>query len=195
LCGMLVFSGLSVLVTNGAAIGNLPDYVAQLANLTLLGVPLITLLFFLLALLLGLLLHFSVFGAFLRAIGLNATAAAFSGVNVAWVQIRVYALSGGLSAIAGLVMMGRFNSASAAYGDAYLLTAILAAVLGGISPDGGKGRISGLVLAIIVLQVVASALNLLNVDAHLTSLLWGLMLLAKLGVDRRWRRHLRVKAP
>jgi simple sugar transport system permease protein len=62
-----------------------------------------------------------------------------------------------LSAVAGLLMMARFNSANADYGQSYLLVTILAAVLGGIDPMGEFGKVSGLVLALIALQLVSSA--------------------------------------
>jgi len=79
-------------------------------------------------------------------------------------------------------MMSRFNSANAAYGESYLLITILAAVLGGVDPFGGFGRVMGLVLALIILQVISSGLNLLGLSAHLTLAIWGAILILVMAV-------------
>ena len=107
--------------------------------------------------------------------------------------MQVYVLSSLLCWIAAIVMMARFNSASAAYAESYLLITILAAILGGIDPYGGFGRIAGLVVALFVLQTIASGFNLLGLSPYLTLTLWGSTLLAVMAVKRgaeRWRsRH------
>ncbi len=75
-------------------------------------------------------------------------------------------------------MMARFNSANAAYGESYLLVTILACVLGGISPTGGFGRVGGLVLALVVLQLISTACVLLDFSQFLTLAVWGGILLS-----------------
>ncbi len=87
--------------------------------------------------------------------------------------LYVYALSSILCWATAIVMMAKFNSAKAGYGESYLLIAILASVLGGINPDGGSGRIVGIGLALIVPQTLESALNLLGVSSYLTMAFWG----------------------
>ena len=86
-----------------------------------------------------------------------------------------------------MVMMARFNSANADYGESYLLVTIVAAVLGGVDPMGGFGKVSGLVLALIVLQLISSAFNQLGLSEFLTLAIWGgtLILVAGLPVLRR----------
>jgi ribose/xylose/arabinose/galactoside ABC-type transport system permease subunit len=83
-------------------------------------------------------------------------------------------------------MMARFNSANAAYGESYLLITILAAVLGGIDPAGGFGKVSGLVLSLVILQLVSTAANLLNISQFLSLALWGAILLGVAGMGRVW---------
>ncbi|HAI48645.1 MAG TPA: sugar ABC transporter permease, partial [Atlantibacter hermannii] len=68
--------------------------------------------------------------------------------------------------------------AKASYGESYLLVSILAAVLGGINPDGGFGRVFGMVMALILLQMLESGLNILGVSSYITMALWGGLLLA-----------------
>ena len=74
-------------------------------------------------------------------------------------------------------MMARFNSAKADYGQSYLLLTILAAVLGGTSASGGYGKVIGVVLAVIMLQMLASGLNVLGVDPFFAIAMWGAILL------------------
>jgi len=75
--------------------------------------------------------------------------------------------------LAAILMMARFNSASAGYAASYLLITVLAAILGGVDPNGGFGKVSGLFIALLVLQVISSGLNLLGVNTQLTQAMWG----------------------
>ncbi len=82
--------------------------------------------------------------------------------------------AGMLSSIAGLIMLGNYNSAKASYGSAYTLLAILIAVLGGVNPDGGFGTIKGVAVAVVLLQVLSSALNMFpSVSSFYKPLVWG----------------------
>lgn len=114
--------------------------------------------------------------------GSNINATHFSGVNTHRVLIAIYTLSSLLCVIAGLVMMARFNSARMGYGDSYLLLTVLAIILGGTDPFGGFGRVSGVVLALVVLQVIATGLNLMNVSPHFSLAMWGAVLIAVLAL-------------
>ena len=97
-------------------------------------------------------------------IGSNEKATRFSGIDTRRVILKVYLVSSLLAAVAAVVMMARFNSANASYGESYLLVTILAAVLGGIDPMGGFGKVSGLSCRSIMLQVISSAFNLLELQ-------------------------------
>ena len=85
--------------------------------------------------------------------------------------------------------MARFNSANASYGESYLLVTILAAVLGGINPMGGFGKVSGLVLSLVMLQIISSAFNLLNFSPFLTLAIWGGILIAVTGMTQMRQRR------
>jgi simple sugar transport system permease protein len=98
-------------------------------------------------------------------------------VNNRRVLLKTYLLSGIYAGIAAIIMMSRFNSAKADYGESYLLMTVLAAVLGGTSAAGGFGKVSGLVLALIILQVVSNGLNLMQVNNFLTIAIWGIILI------------------
>lgn len=145
------------------------------------GIPAALLIFAVAAIVLSVILGRTPFGGAVTFIGSNPEAARFSGIDVTGVLLRVHLLSGLLAGLAALVMMARFNSANAAYGESYLLVTILAAVLGGINPMGGFGKVGGLVLALVLLQVVSTGFNLLDLSAFLTLAIWGALLLAVAG--------------
>jgi simple sugar transport system permease protein len=113
------------------------------------------------------------FGVSVRLIGSNEKATRYSGVATEWVLVGVYVVSSLLCWVAALVMMARFNSASAGYAESYLLITILAAVLGGIDPFGGFGRVLGLFLSLVLLQVISTGFNLLGFSPYLTAAIWG----------------------
>ncbi|CAB5677915.1 Autoinducer 2 import system permease protein lsrD [Serratia marcescens] len=182
---MTLITGLNILLSNGAVISGFPAAIQFLGNGAVLGVPVALILFLLVAVGLWLLLEHTTLGRSLYLIGSNEQATRFSGVNTARVQIAVYILSALLGWGAALLMMAKFNSAKAGYGESYLLVTILASVLGGINPDGGFGRILGLVLALIVLQMLESGLNLLGVSSYLTMALWGGVLILFIALQNR----------
>ncbi|MDR4885173.1 ABC transporter permease [Serratia marcescens] len=182
---MTLITGLNILLSNGAVISGFPAAIQFLGNGAVLGVPVALILFLLVAAGLWLLLEHTTLGRSLYLIGSNEQATRFSGVNTARVQVAVYILSALLGWGAALLMMAKFNSAKAGYGESYLLVTILASVLGGINPDGGFGRILGLVLALIVLQMLESGLNLLGVSSYLTMALWGGVLILFIALQNR----------
>jgi len=144
---MTLIAGLNILLTSGAVISGFPAAIQYLSNGSLMGIPVALLLFLLVALLLWVLLEHTTLGRSLYLMGSNEQATRFSGGNTHKVTIAGYVLSALLGWGAALLMMSKFNSAKAGYGDSYLLVTILASVLGGINPDGGFGRVIGLVLA------------------------------------------------
>ena len=88
----------------------------------------------------------------------------------------IYALSGAMCAIAGIIMLARFNSVRVGHGESYLLITVLACFLGGVNPFGGFGKVLSVFLALIILQLLSSGLNLLGANQHLATAIWGLLL-------------------
>ena len=117
-------------------------------------------------------------------IGSNLEATRFSCVDTRRVQVWVYLISSVLCWLAAVIMMARFNSAGADIAQSYLLITILAAILGGVDPYGGFGKVGGLFVALSILQVVASGFNLMNVSPHLALASWGTILLLVMAVKR-----------
>ena len=182
---MTLISGLNILLSNGTVISGFPAAIQYLGNATLAGIPVALLLFIVVAVLLWVLLEHTTLGRSLYLMGSNEQATRYSGVNTVRVQISVYVISALLGWVAAILMMAKFNSAKAGYGESYLLVTILASVLGGINPDGGFGRIIGLVLALIVLQMLESGFNLLGISSYLTMALWGAVLILFIALQNR----------
>ena len=108
----------------------------------------------------------------------------FAGVNNTLVLIKTYMASGLLAAAAGLIMYSRTNSAKADYGVSYILQAILVAVLGGVNPNGGSGRLSGVLLAILSLQFLSSGFSMLRFSNFFKEFVWGGLLLLVMLIGR-----------
>ena len=174
--------GISIWLTRGTVVSGLPESFQWLGNGVVWGVPVPFLVLLAAAVAVGLILTRTSFGISVYMVGSNLQATRYSGVDTRRVIIGVYTLSSVLCFVAACLMLARFNSASAGYAQSYLLVTIVAAVLGGVDPDGGFGRISGLMLALVVLQVISSGCNLLGLSQHLTLAMWGLTLIAVMGV-------------
>jgi simple sugar transport system permease protein len=175
---MTMCKGLSIGLTRGNVISGFPDPIVFLGNGTVAGVPAAMIIFLVLCAPVALMLNKSPFGHKIYMIGSNERATRFSGVDTRRVILKIYVLSSLLAVAAALVMMARFNSANASYGESYLLVTILAAVLGGVDPFGGFGKVGGLMMALILLQVISSAFNLLNFSPFLTVAIWGALIIA-----------------
>jgi ribose transport system permease protein len=136
-------------------------------------VPVATLVFLVVAAIATFVLNFTRFGRYVFAVGGNERAARLSGVPVTLVKIAVYGITGGVSAIAGIVHAGQFNFGSANDGTGYELTAIAAVVIGGTSLFGGAGSMVGTVAGAIMLGALANVLQLNNINAALQLLATG----------------------
>ena len=185
----LIFTGIAVVLSGGAAVLGFPDAISVLGNGTLVGVPAPVLLFAALAAAVAFGLNWTGFGLRVYLLGTNPLAARFAGIDNFRVTLGAYLISGLLSSLAGLVIAVRANSAKADYGSSYLLLSILIAVLGGVDPYGGFGKVSGLVLAVLSLQFLSSGLNLLQVSNFAVDMTWGALLLLVMVVNTGgWRR-------
>jgi simple sugar transport system permease protein len=179
---MTLCKGLAIGLTHGNVISGFPDPIVFIGNGTVFGVPFALIVLALCALPVAIMLNATPFGAKVYMIGSNEKATRYSGVDTRAVLLKLYVLSSLLAGVAAVVMLARFNSANAAYGESYLLVTILAAVLGGVDPFGGFGKVGGLMLALIILQVISSAFNLLNLSQFLTLAIWGGILIAVAAV-------------
>ena len=193
---MTLLHGISIYFTRGRTLSGFPEPLIVVANETIFGIPISFALFTVVAIAVHVFLTRTALGIRIHMIGSNPEATRFSGVDTARVLVSVYLLSSLLCWLAAVVMMARFNAAGAEIAQFYLLITILAAILGGIDPYGGFGRIAGLFVALIILQVIASGFNIMGLSPHLALASWGGILLlvvaiklAKFGFVRARRRQ------
>lgn len=183
-------TGISMVITGGNAVSDLPMNFAETINQKLIkvipgkrgvmqGVLPVQLIFFVvIALIIWFLLARTSFGKKIYMIGTNENVARFSGVKVDRMLIKTYAISGICAAIGGMIMLANYNSARSDYGSVYTLQCILIVVLGGVDPKGGRGKISGVLLAIILLRLLETGLNRFpQISSYYINLIYGAVLL------------------
>ncbi|MDA3950886.1 MAG: ABC transporter permease [Spirochaeta sp.] len=181
-----LFKGISMAMTNGAAVSRFSSEYALTVNNRIFGdlIPVQTLVFVGAVFFIWVLLTRTTYGPKLYLLGTNPVAARFSGLKTRNLLTKTYVLSGLFAGVAGMVMLGNYNSARADYGAVYTLQSIMIVILGGVSPFGGKGRISGVVLAIVLVQLLQTGINRFPViNSFFIFLLWGSALLLVMVLD------------
>jgi simple sugar transport system permease protein len=176
---MLIFlRGLGEFLTKGGDISGFPSYLHGVGHGYVLGIPVPLLIFLVAVSVWHLLLTRARHGFSVSMIGSNILAANYSGIHTKRTLTLVYTFSGAMCAIVGILMLTRFNSVRVGHGEALLLVTVLACFLGGVDPFGGFGRVLPVALALVILQVLSSGLNLLGANQHLSTAVWGLFLIA-----------------
>lgn len=130
-------------------------------------------------------LNYTTYGRRIYATGSNEKCAALVGVNINKVKLNVYAISGLMSALAGLLMISRVNSAQPNLGVGYELDAIAAVALGGTSMNGGRGKIAGTVAGVLIIAVLNNGLNILGVTSYYQEVIKALVILIAVLSDRK----------
>ncbi|MBN9535645.1 MAG: ABC transporter permease [Reyranella sp.] len=202
LCGLLIYRGVArwwtADSTEGFGYGGGFETLEWLASGRFMGVPHTFIFFVVVCCLMAIVLHRSVFGRYLFAVGKNEEAARYSGLPTNLVIVAAYAICGLLTAISSILFVFYTQSVSpSAHGNFYELYAIAAAVLGGCSLRGGEGSILGIALGMILLQVLQNLVNMLGIPSSLNFAVMGAVILIGVIADRelqRRRRHRLVRA-
>lgn len=183
--GMLsIARGMTMLWTKGFPITGLGDTFAILGTRSVGGVPMPVWIAGSLVAVFVLLTQKTRFGRYIYAVGGNEETAKLSGLNVSGVKVWVYTLAGGLSAVGGLIMTSRLDSAQPNAGTGYELDSIAAVVIGGTSLSGGRGTIWGTVIGCLIIGVLNSGLVLLNVSPFWQQVVKGAVILVAVAIDR-----------
>ncbi|MFB3817505.1 MAG: ABC transporter permease [Candidatus Methylomirabilales bacterium] len=180
---MFIVRGLALTYTQGTSIHGFPSRFTWLGKSFLGPVPMPVILGAAVLALLHVVLTRTTFGRITYAVGANAEAARFSGLAVDRYVIQVYALSGLLASLSGLVYIARLNAADADLGMLWPLEGIAVAVIGGIAFSGGEGKILGLILGGIVMAVVGNCVNLLGLPARFQDFFIGFVIILVVLVD------------
>ncbi|MDR5857285.1 ABC transporter permease [Caballeronia sp. LZ062] len=136
------------------------------------------------------LLQATPFGRSLYAIGANPTAAQFSGIDVGKTKLKLFMMSGAMSALAGIVYTLRFTSARGDNGEGFELSVIAAVLFGGVSIFGGRGSMIGVLLSLVIIGVLRNALTLADVSSETLTIVTGALLLSSVLIPNlvaRWR--------
>ncbi|BDG45670.1 ribose ABC transporter permease [Parageobacillus sp. KH3-4] len=188
LATMTMFRGLTLVYTDGRPITGFAsdDILFQMMGRGyFLGIPVPVVFMIVVYVALYFVLKKTTFGRHTYAIGGNEEASRLSGIRVDRLKIWIYSLTGGLSALAGIILTSRLNSAQPTAGTAYELDAIAAVVLGGTSLSGGRGWIFGTLVGALIIGVLNNGLNLLNVSSFYQQVIKGLVILLAVLLDRR----------
>jgi ribose transport system permease protein len=189
--GMMgIARGLALIAVNGIPIYGLTRaylWIGQGRVGKIIPVP--TILMVVVFILSYLVLRYTRFGRFAYAIGSNAESARLSGVNVAGVILGIYAVSGMLSALAGVIESARLATVQPAGGDGYELLAIGAVVIGGTSLFGGEGHILGTLIGALIVTTIRNGLNILGVYAFWQYVVNGLIIILAVAIDQFRRRR------
>jgi ribose transport system permease protein len=190
--GMMALRGVANVLTHGGSVGLGPghDRFRALASGTLLGVvPAPVAVLLAAALLVHAILHHTVLGQSLYAIGRNEEAARYSGIDVARVKRIAYTLCAALAGVAGVLYAAYLPSVQPAFGTAFELYAIAAAVLGGCSLRGGEGTVFGIVAGAVLMRLITNGINLLGISTHWELVVIGLVIVAAAVLDALVRRR------
>ena len=183
---MIFVRGLGEFLTRGGDISGVPSFVQAIGQGTVGSVPSPLIVLAAAVLVWFVVLSRTRLGYATRMIGSNIEATRFSGVPTRRSLVLIYTLSGAMCGLAGIVMLARFNSVRVGHGESYLLITVLACFLGRVDPFGGFGRVLPVVLALVILQVIASGLNQLGASQHLSTALWGGFLLLIMVARSIW---------
>ena len=183
LCGLQLYTGLAYCITGGPAINGMCDAFKNIANGTVAGIPYVLFIYIIVVAVVAFVMRSTVFGNEIYFLGSNAKASRYSGINTLRVTIMTHMFSGILGGVSGILITSHLNSAKSSNGSTYTLLTLLIVVLGGIHPDGGKGRVTGVALATILLQMIANAFGLLHMDDNAKTFVNGCLLVAALLLD------------
>ncbi|SHG53854.1 monosaccharide ABC transporter membrane protein, CUT2 family (TC 3.A.1.2.-) [Kaistia soli DSM 19436] len=181
--GMTIFRGLALIIGNGGPISGFDENFGWFGRGMVGAVPVPVIVFLVVVVIAGVVLHSTRYGRSVYAIGSNPEAARLCGLNVNRTLISVYALTGLCSGLGGFLLASRLNSAEAVAGSQYELNVIAAVVIGGTSLYGGTGNIAGTVIGTLLIGVLLNGLVILNVSPYVQQLLIGAIIIGAVTFD------------
>lgn len=180
---MTIYSGITYIVTKGVSIFGFPKSFSFIGQGYILGVPVPIIILVIVYMFGFFILNYTRFGRYLYGIGANEKASILSGVDVVKIKYIVYILSGLLASLASVVMLSRINSALPSTGVGLEFDVVTAVVLGGISVNGGEGKLQGVVIGLLIIAILSNGMILLGVDTYFQTVVKGAVLLMAVGID------------
>jgi ribose/xylose/arabinose/galactoside ABC-type transport system permease subunit len=171
-----VFYGISLLIAGGSFL-QFQNRLDFMRTIKLGGfLPLMVIFMIIVCFMVYFLLERTRFGRRIVAIGGNEKNAYLSGINVDLYKVVTYGISGAIVSIAGLIFAARLNAITANAGSGYELNALVAAVIGGVTFEGGRGTVLGAFLGCLLIGIISNALDILGVDAYIKIVITGLII-------------------
>lgn len=184
---MTVYRGATMIFMDGKPISILGDSftlkVVGKGNFYHIPIPAIT--FVVMFIIFMFVLEKTTFGRRVYATGSNEQSAKLAGININRTKLITYAISGCMSALSGLILLSRLSSAQPTLGSGYELDAIAAVALGGTSMNGGRGRVWGTFVGILIIAVLNNGLNILGVSSYYQDVVKGIVILIAVLSDRK----------
>ena len=184
-----VFEGISYLISGGRPISGFTPNFGLFGRWTVGPVPVCALIMIACFALGSFILNKSYFGRYFYAIGGNEEAAELSGIRVNRMKYLIYALSGLFAGLAGIVLLSRSGSAQSTVGKGLEFDVITCVVLGGVSVNGGVGRMSGVVAGVLIIGSLTNGMILMDVSEYTQMVVKGLVLAIAVGIDCMSKKH------
>lgn len=188
---MTVYRGFTMIYMDGRPISNLsnskyvlPKALVFIGRGDILGIPVPIIIFILVFILFFIVLNKTTFGRKVYAIGSNDRCAKLAGISITKVKMVVYCVSGLMASLSSLILLSRLNSAQPTLGTGYELDAIASVALGGTSMNGGRGKILGTLIGILIIAVLNNGLNILGVSSYYQSVVKGIVILIAVLSDK-----------
>ena len=184
---MTAFRGITMIFMNGKPISGLggSEMLKFVGKGSVIGIPFPVILFIAVFILFMFVLEKTTFGRRLYATGSNPVSAKLAGVNINRTKLIAYAISGCMAALSGMILLSRLASAQPTLGDGYELDAIASVALGGTSMNGGRGRIWGTFVGVLIIAVLNNGLNILGVSSYYQSVVKAVVILIAVLSDRK----------
>lgn len=178
-----ILYGLAYIICGGQSIAGFPAIFKVLGQGYIGPVPIPVILMIIFFVIGGFVLNRTYFGRSLYAIGGNAEAAKLSGINVDKVKRLVYMLSGLFTGFSAVVTLSRVNSGQANTGDGFEFDVITAIVLGGVSVNGGSGKLYNAIIGVLIIGILNNGLVLINMSQYIQMIVKGVILAIAVGFD------------
>lgn len=181
----LIVYGICLVYTNATPLGGYRKAYTVIATGKFIGIPYMFIIAFIIGLIMWFVYNNTRHGKYMYAIGGNEAAAEVSGVNVNKTKIIIYVTAAALYAVAGFLLGAKAGGASVNMGQGYELEAIAACTIGGVSVNGGIGRISGVVIGVLVFELLKSSMQFLGIQTNYQYIVQGIVIIVAIALDIR----------
>lgn len=181
---MSICNGLALIISKGLTIYNLPKGFKELAYAKIMSVPLPVIITAMVILLMAIVLYRMRFGRYIYAVGGNPEALRLAGVNVNLVNIGLFAGAGLLTGVCAAILTSRINSGQPNLGGSLMMDSIAACVVGGVTFQGGVGKLGGVILGALFLSAMSNGFDLIGVSSFVKQVIVGFIIIIAVVIDK-----------